>query len=76
MPCGLKLKISGSNTQGMTLLKLGETGEFKSPNFFSGDSARGLSYFEMLGGGGTFTFWPLIYKQFNFLFPFVFQKDV
>ena len=75
MPCGLKLKVSGSNTQGMTLLKLGETEEFKSPNFFSGDSARGLSYFEMLGGG-TFTFWPLIYKQFNFLFPFVFQKDV
>ena len=41
MPCGLKLKISGSNTQDMTPLKLGETAEFKSPNFFSGDGGRG-----------------------------------
>ena len=54
MPCGLKLKISGSNTQDMTPLKLGETAEFKSPNFFSGDGGRGLSYFEMLEGGDPY----------------------
>ena len=60
-----------------------ESGEFKSDNF------GGLSYFEILGretihwfGGGAVssregpgTFWPISNKQFNFLFPFTFQKD-
>ena len=48
-PSGLKLKISGSNTHGMTppplpSLKLGEAGEFESVNFlfyfFVGEGAR------------------------------------
>ena len=43
-PSGLRLKISGSNTQGMTPpLKLGEAGEFKSVNF--------LFYFSVGEGG-------------------------
>ena len=51
-PSGLRLKISGSNTQAMSppsSLKLGEAGEFKSAYFFWG----GLSYFEILMGWGT-----------------------
>ena len=33
-PSGLKLKTSGSNTQVITPMKLGETGEFKNVIFF------------------------------------------
>ena len=57
-PSGLKLKISDSNTQGMTPpplppppLKLGEAEEFESVNFlFYFFVGRGLGYFEILGG--------------------------
>ena len=40
-PNGLKLKTSGSNTQGITPMKLGETGEFKNVFFFIGQAGGG-----------------------------------
>ena len=42
-PSGLKLKISGSNNQGMTPQKLGEVGDFKST----------ISFAVGVGGGGA-----------------------
>ena len=70
----VKIKNFWFKHPGYDPLKVGETGEFKSPNFFSGDSARGLSYFEMLGGGKPLLFGLLFINNLTFYFHLYFRK--